>query len=322
MTKHALHTSLESGEFRRASAAQRSDGSDLANSPDWMRVASMVLDEIEQPALLVSREGRVLVANGVLCGMIVGGCQSDAPEGHIRDLFAGHEATEFISTPGGGDHVWLPSGPAFRQRWRLQVRRSAPAHYGDGVSLLVVTKLERSASIMPAALQTRSYVVSSNEETKGILLAVDGGSQGSLGAPAGRCFSVFTGRNQPCEGCPVFQTFEGYATRAVIPPSESDLSFTLIEVDRLGEDELGVRTSRLQHDILGELVTAKIEWLARRGGLSPREREVLDLLYLGRTSRDVALLLDISERTVKFHQANILEKLGADTRVDLVRLLL
>ena len=56
--------------------------------------------------------------------------------------------------------------------------------------------------------------------------------------------------------------------------------------------------------------------------LTEREREVLDLLLLGRTHEDIAQLLGISERTSKFHQANLFTKLGAESRLDLLRLFL
>jgi DNA-binding response OmpR family regulator len=56
--------------------------------------------------------------------------------------------------------------------------------------------------------------------------------------------------------------------------------------------------------------------------LTDREREVLDLLLLGRTHQDIAAVLGIRERTSKFHQANLLLKLGAESRLDLMRLFL
>jgi DNA-binding response OmpR family regulator len=57
-------------------------------------------------------------------------------------------------------------------------------------------------------------------------------------------------------------------------------------------------------------------------GLTPREREVLDLLLLGRTLGDTAEALGIAPRTVKYHQNKVLEKLGADSRIDLTRIFL
>ncbi len=53
--------------------------------------------------------------------------------------------------------------------------------------------------------------------------------------------------------------------------------------------------------------------------LSAREREVLRLLALGHTNREVAKLLSISVRTAETHRANIIQKLRVATRAELVR---
>ncbi len=53
--------------------------------------------------------------------------------------------------------------------------------------------------------------------------------------------------------------------------------------------------------------------------LSARESEVLKLIAEGHTSREIAELLTISEKTVERHRANLLEKLGLRNRVDLTR---
>ena len=52
--------------------------------------------------------------------------------------------------------------------------------------------------------------------------------------------------------------------------------------------------------------------------LTPREREVLDLLAQGLSNRRVAERLGISERTAKFHVNAILAKLGAESRTEAV----
>ena len=49
-------------------------------------------------------------------------------------------------------------------------------------------------------------------------------------------------------------------------------------------------------------------------GLSPREREVLNILAEGRTDRDIAARLFISERTVHVHVRRVLAKLGVSSR--------
>jgi FixJ family two-component response regulator len=54
--------------------------------------------------------------------------------------------------------------------------------------------------------------------------------------------------------------------------------------------------------------------------LTPREREVMDLVVGGRHNRDIADALGISARTVEVHKARMMAKLGAASVADLVRL--
>jgi len=54
--------------------------------------------------------------------------------------------------------------------------------------------------------------------------------------------------------------------------------------------------------------------------ITAREREVLTWLIAGKLNKEIAYLLGITERTVKAHRANIMEKLGAVSIVDLVRI--
>jgi pimeloyl-ACP methyl ester carboxylesterase/DNA-binding CsgD family transcriptional regulator len=51
-----------------------------------------------------------------------------------------------------------------------------------------------------------------------------------------------------------------------------------------------------------------------RDPLTPREREVVGLVARGRTNREIADTLIISERTVENHVSNVLGKLGLETR--------
>ena len=57
----------------------------------------------------------------------------------------------------------------------------------------------------------------------------------------------------------------------------------------------------------------------RESPLSPREEEVTKLIAEGHTTKEIAALLVLSEKTVERHRANILEKLGLRDRVDLTR---
>jgi DNA-binding CsgD family transcriptional regulator len=51
-------------------------------------------------------------------------------------------------------------------------------------------------------------------------------------------------------------------------------------------------------------------------GLTPREREVLELVAEGRTNRQIGQALFISAKTVGIHVSNILAKLGVTSRVE------
>jgi DNA-binding NarL/FixJ family response regulator len=53
--------------------------------------------------------------------------------------------------------------------------------------------------------------------------------------------------------------------------------------------------------------------------LTPREQQVIKLIAEGRTNREIAETLIISEKTVERHRANMLEKLGMRDRVELTR---
>ena len=54
--------------------------------------------------------------------------------------------------------------------------------------------------------------------------------------------------------------------------------------------------------------------------LTPREREVLQMLASGLGNKQIAARLKISEHTAKFHVASILGKLGASSRTEAVSL--
>lgn len=58
---------------------------------------------------------------------------------------------------------------------------------------------------------------------------------------------------------------------------------------------------------------------ARLDLLTPRERQVLDLLVQGRPNKVIAFELDISPRTVEIHRAHLMEKMDARSLSDLVR---
>ncbi|SDR23404.1 two component transcriptional regulator, LuxR family [Rhizobiales bacterium GAS191] len=59
---------------------------------------------------------------------------------------------------------------------------------------------------------------------------------------------------------------------------------------------------------------------ARLATLTQREREVMDQVVKGLSSKSIARALDISYRTVELHRSHILDKLGVHSVAELIRL--
>jgi two-component system response regulator NreC len=78
----------------------------------------------------------------------------------------------------------------------------------------------------------------------------------------------------------------------------------------------------LQDPGLWEAISTRSRQRATGGGdvpLSPREKQVLKLLALGHTYRDIAEQLHLSEKSVETYRTRLAEKLGIRSRAALVR---
>lgn len=62
--------------------------------------------------------------------------------------------------------------------------------------------------------------------------------------------------------------------------------------------------------------------IAREKGLSPREREVFELLIQGRSGPYIATELYVSVSTVKSHTAHIYKKLAVNSKQELIDMVL
>jgi len=54
--------------------------------------------------------------------------------------------------------------------------------------------------------------------------------------------------------------------------------------------------------------------------LTPREHQIMELVVTGKTSKEIARAIGSSHRTVEIHRARLMEKMGAKTLAELVRL--
>lgn len=149
-----------------------------------------------------------------------------------------------------------------------------------------------------------------------------GSATQSLGDRDYRCFQFLHGRSSPCPDCPVLSAPGDAAQRTVIRASHAQPDrFEVLSVSAVDASSSRVSVRALDEQAFAAMRDARVRQLAQRFRLSDRERDVLAALLTGKSLDDIAESLQISVRTVKFHQANLLDKVGADSRADLLRLL-
>ncbi|HNY80642.1 MAG: response regulator transcription factor [Sedimentisphaerales bacterium] len=83
----------------------------------------------------------------------------------------------------------------------------------------------------------------------------------------------------------------------------------LDSIQRAVELDRRIRAARRQ----SEGFQSRVEHLTRR------ERQVMDLLVIGKSNKTIAYELGISQKTVDFHRTNVLSKTGVASVVELVR---
>src|SRR5262245_32992917 len=106
------------------------------------------------------------------------------------------------------------------------------------------------------------------------------------------------------------RALKGGAVDIVQKPVDNEALLARIRETLASEEE--ARLTR------GESVTA----MERLKELTPRERVVLDLVVTGKSSKEIANDLDLGVRTVETHRAHAMEKMGARSSADLVRMVL
>jgi DNA-binding CsgD family transcriptional regulator len=53
-------------------------------------------------------------------------------------------------------------------------------------------------------------------------------------------------------------------------------------------------------------------------GLTPRERQILEMVVAGHANKEIARACSVTEQTIKHHLTRVFDKTGASTRVELV----
>jgi FixJ family two-component response regulator len=91
------------------------------------------------------------------------------------------------------------------------------------------------------------------------------------------------------------------------PVDDAELIAAIHEALARGQ---ALRRARLERERLAECLAA----------LTERERQVLELIVAGRLNKQIAAELGTVEKTIKFHRANLMRKMGVRVVADLVKL--
>jgi two-component system CheB/CheR fusion protein len=92
----------------------------------------------------------------------------------------------------------------------------------------------------------------------------------------------------------------------------------------IGRDELLACVERAleQSRDTAKLTAWRKDATERVGRLTPRQRQIMDMVLAGDPSKNIAADLNLSQRTVESHRASIMKKMGAKSLPALARLAL
>jgi DNA-binding NarL/FixJ family response regulator len=119
-------------------------------------------------------------------------------------------------------------------------------------------------------------------------------------------------------------TSEEYVLRAL----RAGCAGYLVKGSAVSELEIAIRAVGRGETYLSPVVSKRVveDYVSRTGGaadpldaLTPRQREILQLVAEGSTSKDIAQRLGLSQKTIDTHRAQIMERLGVHDLAGLVR---
>ena len=76
---------------------------------------------------------------------------------------------------------------------------------------------------------------------------------------------------------------------------------------------------QMSEELLDQLVIENKKKVSRFSALTQREREVLKLIAREYSTKDISQMLNISEKTVRNHKSNVMNKLGINSHVGLIK---
>lgn len=298
---------------------------------DWTSLATQLLDELKEAAFVLDPGGRVMLANAPAAVLFE----------RYNDALSGIDLIEDCLFPEDADKARADVREALDREgmlsWRIRTPRGKRlllradarplqgkrASHGVIVRVRAVNQLPAVDSLSPCP--EYAFTIATSGENFGRVESVQPGQAlpNASGGQETRCHAALYGRKDPCPECPAKDKPgpDNWNLRVFPHPKEPDV-LVIAAARVVGDGEVAVSETLTTTELLGKLIDARVAQVARRAGLSSREQEVLAHLALGRSYADIAMILEIAERTVRFHVGNVLNKLGADSRVDILRAIL
>jgi two-component system response regulator NreC len=102
---------------------------------------------------------------------------------------------------------------------------------------------------------------------------------------------------------------------------KTDAADHLIEALKALSEHKHFFTSRISEIVFARYINGKksLESAPEKSRITDREREIVQLLAEGKSSKEIAAILGISVRTVETHRAAIMKKLGLKSFSELIR---
>lgn len=319
--------SFRSGDLNRMPLAEVLSVADLRDSTtsmDWHAVAASLAESQTNPIMVLDADGRIQLFNRAF-EQLTGWDRSEVLGASWVEKFVSKERRE-ASRARLNDAF---RGALRRYDCEVVTRDLRGLRLSLELFLVgrrdggaIVATVVASVALLANALSERDldYEVSADAADFGKIRKLSLMGVEAVEVVGQKCYQAIYGRTAECESCPLRTHDAASWPRTYV--RRTGESFQVMTALTTGSGGVQVSIRSMSESLLGNLIQAKIEYIARNAGLSKREQDVLTYLVLGRSLEEIATTLAIRVRTVKFHQANVLEKLGADSRVDLMRLIL
>ncbi len=293
---------------------------------DWRSLAWLIAERAPHPVLVLDGRGEVRMATSGASNAL--GWPQGALQGRtLRQTLAPPDRTEPVCSR------LEQALDGLVHRMRVQLRAADDrlldvtcecAPFGEHAERCVVVAICSVREVMPAPCGTTqgetSYEVSLKPAELGRLVRPADGQPRELGGASQLCFQAIHGASSPCVDCPLFRAEEDPWPRVSVHREAASGVYRVRQARKVNDNLALVTVYVIPDASLAALNEANVRHVAAKARLTDRERSVVRCILLGRATEEIAETLGIKPRTVKFHQQNALNKLGADSRIDLFRL--